>query len=244
MGFLDNLKEKKMERDSLRATERLRQNAIRANELAHRKFLDDHSEWTSDIAIIRKMVGAFTNASERHDAAPSSAALRKGEYVIWQGQATLHESRRLPGQYVGKNRGISIPIGKTGLRYRTGATKGTFIQGDEVQQMIESGNVLLTTSRLIFNGNINTKEWAFAKWIGAEASNDETDFMFHVSNRQKSSGLSFRSNMTEGHEFNLFLAQALDVPRNEIAGVLKELIELQRQSEENEPKEPPSITAI
>jgi hypothetical protein len=83
---------------------------------------------------------------------------------------------------------------------------------------------------------MNTKEWAFSKWNGAATSNDETDFIFHVSNRQKTSGILFEAHV--GREFNRFLAQALicaEQGMSEVKGVLTQVL---KDLAEDEPKKP------
>ena len=85
--------------------------------------------------------------------------------------------------------------------------RGTYVSGDPVQKYAEVGDVVLTNQRVMFNGMFNTKEWLFSKWNGAAASSDESDYIFHVSNRQTTSGILF--SQTDGRLFNRFLAAAL-----------------------------------
>jgi hypothetical protein len=123
-----------------------------------------------------------------------------------------------------------------GVRYRVGAQRGTFVSGDPIQVYKEVGDVVLTTDRVLFNGMMNTKEWAFAKWNGAAASTDETDYIFHVSNRQKTSGILF--SREDGRLFNRFLAQALNCEEEGIESVFKSLDGVLKDLAEDEPKKP------
>lgn len=199
------------------------------------KFNSSLREWQDQHSIIHALVIAFTKASNSEDAVSTTAVMKKGEYALWSGPASYHESRRQAGTYIGRSSGVSIPIGG-GLRYRTGATKGTFVPGPETQQTIDRGTVLMTTARLIFNGSNRSQEWSFAKWTGAEASFDETNYMFHVSNRQKASGV--RINLNQGTEFNRFLAQALDSQREGVEGLLKRLQKAQEDHASVKPTKP------
>ena len=109
--------------------------------------------------------------------------------------------------------------------------------GDEVQVPKENGLVLLTTERVLFNGQMNTKEWAFAKWNGAATNNDESDYIFHVSNRQKTSGVLFGAR--DGREFNRFLSCALIAAEYGIDRVIKEIDKNMKELQEDKPAIPP-----
>ena len=211
MGFWSNLKAK------------------REHKSAVRQFEVDHADWTKDVEIFNTIRDAFALAAKGEDAVSNLTVQKKGEIVLWRGQGQLHEAGRTAGQYVGSSQGFSIPL-FAGVRYRVGAQRGTFVSGDPIQVYKEVGDVVLTTDRVLFNGMMNTKEWAFAKWNGAAASEDETDYIFHVSNRQKTSGILF--SQADGRLFNRFLAQALNCEEqgiesvfNSLDGVLKELAE-------------------
>jgi len=56
--------------------------------------------------------------------------------------ATLIEPRRGPGHWQGRNQGVSIPVpGLHGVRYRVGATHGTYVQGQEQPTAIDTGSL-------------------------------------------------------------------------------------------------------
>lgn len=58
--------------------------------------------------------------------------------------AALVEDRRGPGQWQGRSSGFSIPIGSIGgrsIRYRTGTSRGHFVQGAPVPTAIDSGTL-------------------------------------------------------------------------------------------------------
>ena len=194
-----------------------------------------HARWAGDIEIFTKIKAAFELAIKGDDAVSNLAVQKAGEIVIWSGQGQYHEAGRTAGQFVGGSQGLSIPI-VAGIRYRTGAVRGTFIPGDAIQAYKEVGEVVLSTERIMFNGMYNTKEWAFAKWNGAATSDDESDYVFHVSNRQKTSGILFDA--TVGREFNRFLAQAINAAENGIEGVLPTVQEQLANLASNEPKMP------
>jgi hypothetical protein len=206
---------------------------------AHKKAMQQyavaHHDWKRDVEIFNTIRAAFELAAKGEDAVSNLTVQKPGEIVLWRGQGQLHEAGRTPGQYIGSSQGFSIPL-FAGVRYRVGAQRGTFVSGDPIQVYKEVGDVVLTTDRVLFNGMMNTKEWAFSKWNGAAASSDETDFIFHVSNRQKTSGILFAGD--DGRLFNRFLAQALNCEEEGIAAVFKSLDGVIKELAEDEPKEP------
>ncbi|MEI8120328.1 MAG: hypothetical protein WCG68_05530 [Actinomycetes bacterium] len=211
------------------------QKVKRAYKNALGEYQLNYADWKRDIEIFTKIKAAFELAAKGEDAVSNLTVQKAGEFVLWRGQGQFHEAGRAAGHYEGSSQGVSIPV-VAGIRYRVGAMRGSFVPGNEIQVYKEVGDVVLTTDRLMFNGMMNTKEWAFSKWNGAATSNDETDFIFHVSNRQKTSGILFEAHV--GREFNRFLAQALicaEQGMSEVKGVLTQVL---KDLAEDEPKKP------
>ena len=192
-----------------------------------------HKEWSEDVATLAKLKAAFIAVQDGEDAESHNMIKKDGEFVIWAGEGQFHEAGRTAGQFVGSSQGFSIPV-VAGIRYRVGAQRGTFIPGEEIQVYKDTGQVYLTTDRLVFNGLTNTAEWKFDKWIGAGASPDGGDFIFHVSNRKKSSGILFDKDV--GEEFNRFLAFALIHVNDGLDRVMKEIKGLEERIPTEEPK--------
>jgi hypothetical protein len=218
MGFIANWKAK-----------RAYKNAMAQYDLAI-------TDWHSDIEIFEKIIAAFELATKGKDAVSNLTVQKDGEIVLWRGQGQFHQAARGAGTYVGSSQGFSIPV-VAGIRYRVGATRGTYVSGDPVQKYAEVGDVVLTTQRLMFNGMFNTKEWAFSKWNGAASSADETDYIFHVSNRQTTSGILF--SRSDGRLFNRFLAAALIAAEDGIDQALKAIRENAKEIAEDKPAIPP-----
>jgi hypothetical protein len=195
----------------------------------------EYANWQRDVEIFQNIEKAFELAVKGEDSVPNNTVQKKGEIILWQGQGQFHETGRTPGRYQGTSQGFSIPL-VGGIRYRVGAQRGTYVPGEEVQAYKEVGQVLLTTERVLFNGQMNTKEWSFAKWNGASTTADESDYIFHVSNRQKTSGIFFGA--TQGREFNRFLAQAINCAEEGVDVVLKSVRNQLKELAEDEPKNP------
>jgi hypothetical protein len=83
----------------------------------------------------------------------------------------------------------------------------------------DQGMVKLTNQRLIFAGPIATTEWAFAKLLSSFSNPARTDFIFGVSNRQKSSGLRFSPE--DGYTFAHLFALGLHSYENGIPATIQ-----------------------
>lgn len=114
--------------------------------------------------------------------------LQGGELPIWSTEAALIEPRVQQGHYVGGSTGVSLHVAK-GVNYRVGGMRGHYVPGPELQTPVDQGRVYVTSARVVFEGARTTREWLFAKLIGADASADDHAVLLHVSNRQKVSGL-------------------------------------------------------
>src|SRR5262249_22589818 len=100
--------------------------------------------------------------------------------------AFLIEPRRGPGHYEGASQGVSVHVpGTKSMRYRVGATRGTFVQGEEKPTPIDQGTFVITDQRAVFIGAQQTREWLWSKLIGFTHSADAPWTAIAVSNRQK-----------------------------------------------------------
>jgi Protein of unknown function (DUF2510) len=173
-----------------------------------RAFQEEHAEWATHVASVREM--AQTAHDWKGDAISPSAGIigKPGEmaYLVLQG-AALIEPRRLPGHWSGRSQGFSIPVYK-GIRYRVGATKGTFQQGAEVPTPIDQGTVLVSNQRAVFAGSKATREWLFPKLIGFHHDEQRPWTALQVSNRQKVSGFMYTEETEILVRFRLELALA------------------------------------
>ena len=229
MGLFDKLKAANEERK--------RRDAAQA---AQFKYNVELTQWQKDYSLGERLLKAVEACRDGSNAVSVEMVLKKGEHSIWSGPAGLIETRKTAGGYVGKSRGVSIPIGHTGLRYRVGASSGTFVPGKEYQSVVDSGTVTLSNQRVVFTGQKESREWSFSKWLGADANSSETIYLFHVSNRQKVSGLGFNT-VEVGHEFNRFLGLALQIQDGEFQGELEELRASVNELTSKKPQEPKAI---
>ena len=188
MGFIANFKAK------------------RAAKRAQANYELELYEWERENQVLAQALAIFTDASSGSEPEDHSLVQKKGELVLWSGHGIYQVAGRTPSTFSGGSQGVSIPI-VAGIRYKVGSFKGRMTPGVEMQMDKDQGMVKLTNQRLIFAGPIATTEWAFAKLLSSFSNPERTDFIFGVSNRQKSSGLRFSPE--DGYAFAHLFALAL-----------------------------------
>ncbi len=198
----------------------------KAQELAQMQYAEKVTAWETDRALLEKMELIFTNAKNGIDSISVVAVNEPGEIMLWSADATFHETRRGASTFVGGSSGFSIPV-VAGIRFRTGAVRGTSIPGDNSQADLDNGRAIVTTTRILFVGPMYSKEWALSKIISIASYGDGSDFIINVSNREKSSGI--RVNANEGNELNHILALAITAAESGISEVLSELAKLRTE---------------
>jgi hypothetical protein len=122
----------------------------------------------------------------------------------------LIEERSGGGQWQGRSRGVSVPVGSIGghaVRYHVGATKGHYVPAEPVATAIDTGTAYLTSQRVIFQGARQTRECLYTKLIGYEHTSDGST-VFSVSNRQKPTVIHYGPKIAGWFDFRLELALA------------------------------------
>lgn len=123
----------------------------------------------------------------------------------------LIEERRGAGTYVGRSQGISVPIAHIGgrpIRYRVGASKGHYVQGEATPTAIDTGTVTITSTRVVFAGAAQTRECPFAHLIGVQHDAGSGATTLSVSNHKTPVTLRYGPQVAETFEFRLDLALA------------------------------------
>jgi hypothetical protein len=213
--------------------------ARRAAKRAQAQFELETYQWQSELDLLNTALDIFTNAAKGDEPEDHQLVQKKGELVLWTGQAIFHEAGRTPSTYKGGSAGVSIPV-VAGVRLRVGQFSGTVIPGQEMQIDKEAGLVKLTNQRLIFAGSLNTTEWSFAKMLSAARNEEGNDFIIGVSNRKKTSGLKFSA--ADGKAFARLFALALYAYENGIPETIKEIkSEITRRNKEKPKLELPAM---
>jgi len=194
--------------------------ARRAAKRAQAKFELETYQWQSELDLLNTALDIFTNAAKGDEPEDHQLVQKKGELVLWTGQAIFHEAGRTPSTYKGGSAGVSIPV-VAGVRLRVGQFSGQIVPGEQVQLDKDQGMVKLTNQRLIFAGSYHTTEWSFAKMLSAARNEEGNDFIIGVSNRKKTSGLKFSD--ADGPVFSRLFALALYAYENGIPETIKEI---------------------
>ena len=200
-------------------------------------------EWDRENDVLTQALDIFTDASSGSEPDDHSLAQKKGELVLWTGQGIYHVAGRTPSTFSGGSQGFSIPL-VAGIRFRVGSFKGQMTPGVEMQMDKDQGMVKLTNQRLIFSGPIATTEWAFSKLLSSFSNPDRDDFIFGVSNRQKSSGIRFTPQ--DGYAFAHLFALALYSYEKGIPATIKAIKDELKEGAGDKPKLvlPPSVKGI
>ena len=225
MGFFANFKAKRA--------------AKRANAVYQTELL----EWERENQVLTQALEIFTAASAGNQPDDHSLTQKKGELVLWTGQGIYHVAGRTPSTFSGGSQGFSIPL-VAGIRFKVGSFQGRMIPGEEMQMDKDQGMVKLTNQRLIFAGPIATTEWVFSKLLSSFSNPDRDDFIFGVSNRQKSSGIRFTPE--DGYAFAHLFALALYSYEKGIPATIKAIKDELAEGATDKPKLvlPPEVKEI
>ncbi len=187
----------------------------------------DMAVWNDQVAELQSLLALAEGTGTVESAA---LMLKASERLLGQvSQVGLVGQVRGPGHYQGASQGISIPIGSMGgrsVRYRVGATRGHYVQGQLTPAAIDHGTMSITSERIVFQGAAHTAEAAYAKLIGIEHGTGE--ITISVSNRQHPTVLAFGAALDDWVADRLNLALAIfnghaDQARAQLQSQLDEL---------------------
>jgi hypothetical protein len=134
---------------------------------------------------------------EKKVEAQSPIVLKPGERAIYVlPGAGLFEPRRGRGHWTGGSTGFSVPTG-AGTRFRVGATHGYYVQGTEAPTITDTGTLTLTDHRAVFQGDTHTREWHYDKLVGVQHFAKQPWTAIQVSNREKTSGFTYKGTRTD-----------------------------------------------
>ena len=166
--------------------------------------LDQWQQERNDLAAAVELVASFSGTGS------DRLILKSGEAVFASiTDASLIEDRRGGGHWEGRSSGVSIPIGSIGgrsIRYRTGSSRGHYVQSPPVATAVDTGILFVTNRRVIFQGGRQTRECLFDKMLGYQTHDGSTTFS--VSNRQKATTVAYGSELDDWFYLRLRLALA------------------------------------
>ena len=219
------------EKAKARRAEKAAEDAARRAETddAARHHVDEFYAWS--IARVRSIADGTAPSTD------SSVALKANERAVYCLDGVgLVESRRGPGKWQGGTQGVSVHVpGTKSMRYRVGSTRGTYVSGEEKPTIIDQGSFTVTTTRAVFVGAKQTREWAWAKLIGFH-DDDPSWIGIAVSNRQKVSGVSYPTDQAVALTMAI---QAASATANGTAAQMIQGLEHQRAVHNGAPPIPP-----
>jgi hypothetical protein len=204
---------------------------------AEEQFKSQMEAWQSEHDELTAVLQAATT---RTGSPSSDIVLKSGEAVFASiAGVSLVEDRRGAGHYAGRSQGLSIPVGSVGgrsVRYRVGANKGHFVQGELHPEAVDQGKLVITNQRVLFVGGKKTIECLFAKLVSAEVSGGE--LALSVSNRQKVTRVHYGANLDGWVQLRLTLAMSIARGDSDQFAA-----QIQEQLNELEAKRPQPVTA-
>jgi hypothetical protein len=203
---------------------------------AEEQYKSEMEAWQSEHDELTAVLQAATT---RTGSPSSDIMLKSGEAVFASvGNVSLVEDRRGAGHYAGTSQGFSIPVGSVGgrsVRYRVGANKGHFVQGELHPQAVDQGKLVITNQRVLFVGGRKTIECLFAKLVSAEVSGGE--LALSVSNCQKVTRVHYGPKLDGWVQMRLTLAMSIGRGDSDQFAA-----QIQEQLNELEAKRPQSVT--
>jgi hypothetical protein len=158
-------------------------------------------------------------------------------FYVAEGVALI-EPRRLPSHWEGGYSGFSFRIAR-GVRWHVGGTRGHSVPGAEVPTPIDTGTATITDQRVVFQGDKQAREWAYAKLIGYHHDPAAPWTAIQVSNREKVSGILY--DHAHADEFHFRLALALAHYHHDVEGFVHQLEAEVASHAQNEPRPPPPV---
>ncbi len=105
---------------------------------------------------------------------------KKGEVVHFECPASLMKEVAVR-EYRGGYQGFSIPLGKTGVRYRVGGSRGHSVEVGTTLNVADTGTLSITNKRAVYAGTRKTLDMPYSKLVNLSVYRD--GIQFHMSNR-------------------------------------------------------------
>lgn len=180
MGLFEGIKRRRQLRQAMAA-----QRADAQRFVAWQEQMSKIDEWIDTATKCAR--GEVDGVFEPFD---TSFILKADEYAV----ASLSgigfiETKRAPSTYSGGYGGVSFPIfGR--VRGHMGGSRGRMTPGDESLHIIDTGDAIVTNTRMMFKGTTHAQEWPFKKVMACEHFPGGIT-TFAVSGRSKTSGIVY-----------------------------------------------------
>jgi hypothetical protein len=187
--------------------------ANKALAAANQRYGEELASWTRDCAAIEEMLTVARDCAAGKardhfvDTDDFGFMLKAEEFAIAHLQGVMYlEVVKAPTRYSGGYGGVSFPIfGR--VRINTGRTGGQIIPGEESIDVTDSGNALITNTRIMFAGTKRTHEWKFDKMMSC--SHMDGGMTIFAMNTGKPAGLGYGEGSATEVQFRIELAAAM-----------------------------------
>lgn len=143
-----------------------------------------------DPALSHAMLIAEVNSGDLPEVASPHLMAKAGEIVHAEVPASLMKEVTIR-QYQGGYSGISFPVGKTGIRYKVGGSRGHSVEVGTKLNVADSGILAVTNKRAVYIGSRKTVDMPYAKLDNLTVYSD--GIQFHLSNRVNAPLFTMRS---------------------------------------------------
>lgn len=114
----------------------------------------------------------------------STLLLRKDEGALFEAQANLLKEVA-DREFRGGSRGVSVPLGHSGVRLRAGAFRGHMVNLGSHWETADGGVLTVTDQRVVYHGGRKTLEFPYSKLASMEVYRDA--ICLGVTSRQSTS---------------------------------------------------------
>jgi hypothetical protein len=133
-----------------------------------------------DPELVERAFVSSINGGQLPEVSSPHILPKKGEIVHYESPASLMNEVAIR-QWQGGYSGFSFPIGKTGIRYRIGGTRGHSVEVGTKLNVADTGLMSVTNKRVVYAGSRKTVEMPYSKLVNLTVYMD--GLQFHLSNR-------------------------------------------------------------
>ena len=130
--------------------------------------------------LVERIAISGINGGDLPEVTSPSILAKRGEIVHLEHAANLMKEVAVR-QYQGGYSGFSFPVGKTGIRYRVGGSRGHSVEVGTRLNVADTGTLVITNKRAVYVGTRKTVEMPYSKLVNLKVYRD--GIQFHLSNR-------------------------------------------------------------
>ena len=138
----------------------------------------------ADRQLYDRLFVSSINGGQLPEVASPHILQKQGEVVHFECAASLMKEVAVR-EYQGGYQGFSIPIEKTGMRYRVGGSRGHSVEVGTTLNVADTGMLSITNKRAVYAGTRKTMDMPYSKLVNLSVYRD--GIQFHMSNRVNAS---------------------------------------------------------